>query len=393
MKKRAEPQSPETAQGAVPVPHPRRAPDSDYLILDGLRKVYSGKKRTTVHAVNEVSISVARGEFVTLLGPSGCGKTTTLRMIAGFLRPTAGRIVLNGVDVTAVPAYLRNCPMVFQDYALFPHLTVFENIAYGLRARKANRQQIEHDVAVASQMVNLIGLEGRYPRQLSGGQQQRVALARALVLKPEIILFDEPLSNLDAKLRVQTRTEIKRVQKLLGITALYVTHDQTEALSLSDRIVIMNRGRVVQIGTPKEIYHHPSTPFVSDFIGNANFLDGEVEAVRDGVVSIHLGPTSVMLPAAQCDEGLRPGDEVVVSVKPEAIEVGIPDEVCATNPQMIGRVDYAGFVGASTEYRILFGDTFVTALQPNVPGRSLTHAIGDDVGLHFQIQAIRAYRV
>ena len=371
----------------------RRPAEPDYLVLDGLRKVYAGRKRAAVCAVDDVSITVARGEFVTLLGPSGCGKTTTLRMIAGFVRPTAGRIVLNGTDVTPVPAHLRNCPMVFQDYALFPHLTVFENIAYGLRARKANRQQIQHDVAVASQMVNLIGLEGRYPRQLSGGQQQRVALARALVLKPDIILFDEPLSNLDAKLRVQTRTEIKRVQKLLGITALYVTHDQTEALSLSDRIVIMNRGRVIQVGTPQEIYHRPSTPFVSDFIGNANFLDGEVEAVHDGIVRIHLGPTSVVLPTSQCDHELRPGDEVVVSVKPEAIDVLTPDGSDETTAEMLGRVDYAGFVGAGTEYRILFGDTFVTALQPNVPGRSLIHAIGDDVVLHFQNEAIRAYRV
>ncbi len=360
---------------------------ASYLLLDHVRKVYVGKRRSSVVAVDDVSLEVRRGEFVTLLGPSGCGKTTTLRMIAGFVRPTSGRVYMKGSDVTDVAAHRRDCPLVFQDYALFPHLTVFENIAYGLRARRASRQQIHHDVAVACQMVNLIGLEDRHPRQLPGGQQQRVALARALDLKPEIILFDEPLSNLDAKLRIQTRTEIRRVQKLLGITALYVTHDQTEAMSLSDRIIIMHRGRVIQTGTPEEIYHRPATPFVSDFIGNANFLDGEVEHVSGTMVQVNLGTASIRLPADQCEPGIEPGEDVVIAVKPEAVSVG------PVGDGMTGQVDYAGFVGPATEYRILFGDTFLTALQPHFHSGVAAFAVGDTVGLHFQDDAIRVYRL
>lgn len=358
-----------------------------YLLLDHIRKVYNARRRAAVVAVDDVSLEVQRGEFVTLLGPSGCGKTTTLRIIAGFIRPDSGRIIMKGVDVTGVAAHRRDCPLVFQDYALFPHLTVFENIAYGLRARRASRQQIHHDVAVACQMVNLIGMEERHPRQLSGGQQQRVALARALVLKPEIILFDEPLSNLDAKLRIQTRTEIRRVQKLLGITALYVTHDQTEAMSLSDRIVIMHRGRVIQTGTPEEIYHQPATPFVSDFIGNANFLDGEVEVVHDEMVHINLGVATLILPSHQCDKDLEPGEEVVVAIKPEAIAVR------PAGGGMTGRVDYSGFVGSATEYRILFGDTFLTALQAHSSRNSVTYTPGDRIDVCFEEDAVRVYRI
>ncbi len=219
-----------------------------YLQLKNLTKQFNDGRGTVVTAVDDISLTIHKGEFVTLLGPSGCGKTTTLRMVAGFEVQNTGDIILDGKFINNVAAFNRNMPMVFQSYALFPHLTIFENIAYGLKIKKLSRDVIRNDVAMACQMVNLVGLEDRYPGELSGGQQQRVALARAIVLKPEIILFDEPLSNLDAKLRIQTRNEIKRVQQLLGITALYVTHDQSEALSMSDRIVIMNRGKLCRSG-------------------------------------------------------------------------------------------------------------------------------------------------
>jgi iron(III) transport system ATP-binding protein len=257
-----------------------------YLDLNNVVKVFQDGQGGRVRAVDDVSLSIKKGEFVTLLGPSGCGKTTTLRMVAGFEVQNSGDIILNGKNIDNVAAYDRNMPMVFQSYALFPHMSIFENIAYGLKVRKMSRETIRNDVAMACQMVNLSGLEKRYPGELSGGQQQRVALARALVLKPEIMLFDEPLSNLDAKLRIQTRTEIMRVQQMLGITALYVTHDQSEALSMSDRIVVMNQGKVEQFGTPEEIYASPATPFVADFIGNANFVNVLVKEDRKNALFV-----------------------------------------------------------------------------------------------------------
>ncbi|HNZ94708.1 MAG TPA: ABC transporter ATP-binding protein [Sphaerochaeta sp.] len=216
-----------------------------------MSKIYAPSRQHHIKAVNDLSFTIDKGEFVTLVGPSGCGKSTTLRMIAGFLRPTSGDILIEGKSITALGPEMRNIPMVFQNYALFPHMTVFENIAYGLEAKNLPFDAVAHDVAMICQMLNLVGTETRHPNELSDGQQQRVALARALVLKPKIMLFDEPLSNLDPRLRIQTRFEIKRMQQLLGITVLYVTHDQAEALSIPDRILVMNRGTIVQEGSPE----------------------------------------------------------------------------------------------------------------------------------------------
>ena len=241
--------------------------ESADLVLKNIVKQFDDGSGQTVTAVNDLSLTIKKGEFVTLLGPSGCGKTTTLRMIAGFEPVNSGEIHLGGRQIDEVPAFERNMPMVFQSYALFPHLSIFENIAYGLRARKVENKVVKNDVDMALKLVNLVGLEGRYPGELSGGQQQRVALARALVLKPKIILFDEPLSNLDAKLRIQTRLEIKRVQKMLGITAIYVTHDQQEAMSMADQIILLNAGEIIQKGAPEEIYNNPNSIFSAQFIG------------------------------------------------------------------------------------------------------------------------------
>ncbi len=240
-------------------------------------------------AVNNVNLEVNQGEFLTFLGPSGCGKTTTLRMIAGFETPSSGQILIDGADITNVPANERGLGFVFQNYALFPHMTIFDNVAYGLKIRGESGDALALKVREALSLVGLTKAEHRYPNQLSGGEQQRVALARVLVLRPKLLLMDEPLSNLDAKLRLHMRTEIRRIQKTLGITCLYVTHDQKEALTMSDRIMVMHGGKIEQIGSPMQLYEDPATAFVADFIGQANLIEGKLESIESdgfGVISV-----------------------------------------------------------------------------------------------------------
>src|SRR5215831_18973409 len=243
------------------------------LQLSGLSKTYGD-----FHAVAGIDLDIAQGELVVLLGPSGCGKTTTLRMIAGFIAPTAGVIRLGGEEITRRPPWKRDTGLVFQSYALFPHLTAAENIAFGLRMRQLPEAKVAPKLADVLRLVRLEGLAGRLPRELSGGQQQRVALARALVIEPLVLLLDEPLSNLDAKLRAEVRVEIRDLQRKLGLTTVMVTHDQEEALTMADRLVVMSHGKVQQIGTQRELYEHPANPFVAGFVGRTNFLPGHVEA-------------------------------------------------------------------------------------------------------------------
>ncbi|RKX76390.1 MAG: ABC transporter ATP-binding protein, partial [Spirochaetes bacterium] len=359
--------------------------ENDYLVLKNLVKDFHDGRGKVVRAVDNISLTIKKGEFLTLLGPSGCGKTTTLRLIAGFENQTSGDIILNGKNINNVPAFNRNMPMVFQSYALFPHLTIFENIAYGLRIRKLPGEAIRNDVAMAAQMVNLVGLEDRYPGELSGGQQQRVALARALVLKPEIILFDEPLSNLDAKLRIQTRTEIKRVQQMLGITALYVTHDQSEALSISDTIVIMKNGKIIQKGTPEEIYNNPANPFISDFIGNANFFDGRIVGIDSGFYNVTMLGSEIKIPEASSKRSFKVGEEVMLAIKPEAIEVS-PEP-----GQFKGKIEISSFLGATTEYKIEYADGFLTAIHPNTQGEVHNLRFGQEVSFSFKSEFFRIY--
>ncbi len=277
------------------------------------------KEFGTVRAVDRIDLSIDRGEFIALLGPSGCGKTTTLRMVAGFVAPTAGRIFLRGSDITDLPPHRRDMGMVFQSYALFPHMSVRNNIEFGLRSHGVEREQMARRVGAALELVGLVGYEGRFPRELSGGQQQRVAVARVLALDPKLLLFDEPLSNLDAKLRAQMRHEIRKLQKAVGVTTLFVTHDQDEALTMADRVVVLNEGRIEQIGTPAEIYDRPQTRFVADFIGTSNFISGHMTG--DGGRGIFTAASGLRIAVDGAAQGSGDG---VLAIRPEKIEFTFP---------------------------------------------------------------------
>jgi spermidine/putrescine transport system ATP-binding protein len=335
------------------------------------------KRFAEVTAVDHVSLDIASGEFFSLLGPSGCGKTTTLRMIGGFELPTGGRIDLRGADITHEPPERRPVNMVFQNYALFPHLCVFDNVAFGLRRKKVADAEVRQRVGEALELVRLTGFDRRRPDQLSGGQQQRVALARALVNNPAVLLLDEPLGALDLKLRRQLQVELKRVQQEVGITFIYVTHDQEEALALSDRIAVMDQGHVEQLGTPEELYDRPRTRFVADFIGTTNLLAGSVEALETVVAVVRLaGGERCLVPAA----GLRVGDEVDVSIRPEAIELVGDDEVGGDGsgaPALSGRIGQSAYLGTSVSHQIQTdGDL---ALSVVVPRSAPRRAAGDRV--------------
>lgn len=303
-------------------------------------------------------------------------------MIGGFLNPDEGEIFLHGVPLKDKGAEERNIPMVFQNYALFPHMNVFENIAYGLKARKHPSDSIQHDVAMMCQMLNLVGTEGRFPHQLSDGQQQRVALARALVLKPELLLFDEPLSNLDARLRLQTRREIKKMQKLLGITTIYVTHDQSEALSMPDRVVVMNRGSIIQVGTPREVYNNPKTPFVADFMGNANFYDGVIVEQTESSVIVTFNHLEFMVHPSQCDGVCQKGDAVYVAILPQSVII-TAYHTPESADDVVGEIVDLSFNGYSIDYEVTFGETFIRVIVPHHLTLVDEFAVKEKVLMHF----------
>jgi len=351
--------------------------ESEDLVLKNIIKTFDDGKGNVLNAVDNVSLKIAKGEFVTLLGPSGCGKTTTLRMVAGFESPNSGEIFFGNKKINNIPPFARNMPMVFQSYALFPHLTIFENVAYGLKVRKMPKDIIKEEVETALKLVNLVGFQNRHPGEISGGQQQRVALARALVLKPKILLFDEPLSNLDAKLRIQTRTEIKKVQQCLGITALYVTHDQGEALGMSDTIVLMNKGKIEQLGTPQEIYNKPKSFFVADFIGNANFIDAVVEKINDKNITINVQNNSIDILKENSSGDFKEGEKVCLSIKPEAVKISKSDT------KFKGKICSKFFLGSSMEYDIEFNDSVVTSIQQNSDEVDMNIPIGKEVYIEF----------
>jgi spermidine/putrescine ABC transporter ATP-binding subunit len=330
-------------------------------------------------AVNSLSLTISQGEFFCLLGPSGCGKTTTLNTIAGFLRPESGEILFNRVPITGVPVHKRNIGIVFQSYALFPHLTTYENIAFGLRRRRLSAPEEKRRVADVVKMVHLEGNEDRYPNQLSGGQQQRVALARALVIQPSVLLLDEPLSNLDAKLREQMRLELRRIQKAAGVTTVFVTHDQEEALSMADRVAVMKSGVLQQIACPQEIYHRPANQFVASFIGQANLLVGRVIAREsDGlIVETALGPIKAK---SRSKAPAPPDDQVTIMIRPERININAvaPDSHQAS--AIIGTVRTLVFRGAAVQFEVSVKGENLTALAA-ASSQGTRLAVGDDVSL------------
>ena len=304
-------------------------------------------------AVSGVSLAIEEGEMFTLLGPSGCGKTTLLRLLAGFYTPDSGEIRFGDRVVNNVPPHERGIGMVFQNYALWPHMTVTGNVSYGLKLRKVSSADMATRVHGALEKVGLTGLGDRYPGQLSGGQQQRVALARALVLNPLMLLLDEPLSNLDAKIRVQVRAEIRKLQKELGITAVYVTHDQEEALAMSDRIAVLNQGKVCQVGPPKALYERPATRFVADFIGLNNFVDGTVRAIDGPQGSVRVD-TALGDMLAINDERLSPGDRCVICIRPENIALNSPS--AGERNQFTGRIAFASYLVNTLRYDVDLGN-------------------------------------
>jgi spermidine/putrescine transport system ATP-binding protein len=309
------------------------------------------KRFHDVVAVDDLSLDIERGKFFSMLGPSGCGKTTTLRMIGGFEEATAGTIYLGDADVTGLPPFKRDVNTVFQNYALFPHLTVYENVAFGLRRKRVNPSDIGSRVSSMLELVELPGYEQRRPSQLSGGQQQRVALARALINHPKVLLLDEPLGALDLKLRKQMQIELKRIQTEVGVTFIYVTHDQEEAMTMSDRIAVMRAGRIEQLGNPEELYERPRTAFVAGFLGVSNLLEGEVAGIDNGLVTVRLHDGTLLRAPS---EGAATSGAVRVGVRPEKLRVDASGEVRPTDGlnALAGTVLDASYIGVSTQYLV-----------------------------------------
>ena len=346
--------------------------------LEHISKIYQDPKTgKDFYAVKDTSLEIEPGTFVTLLGPSGCGKTTTLRMIAGFESPDEGEIYIGDEAINELTPNKRDTAMVFQSYALLPHYNVFDNVAYGLKLRKVPKEEIKRRVLGMLKLVGLEGMEARMTNQLSGGQQQRVALARALVIEPSVLLFDEPLSNLDAKLRVTMRTEIRRIQQEVGITAIYVTHDQSEAMALSDKIIIMEKGVVAQMGSPHEIYYHPKSEFVADFIGEANFLKGPMTG-RDGdTVTLNIEGNPVKTVG---NPDMEIGKEYTIVLRPEAAALadqgGLPCEVVLSC-----------FMGSYQNYHVMVGNTLVK-LEEHNPKNKRIYNVGEKCCLCFDPESV-----
>ncbi len=326
-----------------------------------------------VAAVDDLSLDIAEGEFFSMLGPSGCGKTTTLRMIGGFEDPTRGTIYLGGRDVTDDPPYRRDVNTVFQSYALFPHLDVYENVAFGLRRKKVAKDEVESRVKDAMRLVDLVGFETRRPPQMSGGQQQRVALARALVNSPKVLLLDEPLGALDLKLRKKMQLELKRIQQEVGITFIYVTHDQEEAMTMSDRLAVMRHGRIEQLGDPAYVYENPATEFVAGFLGASNLLEGEVKEANDGRSTVLLtSGGTVTLPGSRIPSDA--GTHVKVGVRPEKVEITRGSRSPNGDNSVEGTVTMTTYIGVSSQYKVATQDgTVLTVYVQNLGAEEAPH--------------------
>ncbi|MDR1905262.1 MAG: ABC transporter ATP-binding protein [Treponema sp.] len=355
---------------------------SSGVTLRNITKIFpTPEGRGETVAVNHIDLDIADGQLVTLLGPSGCGKTTTLRMISGFEYPTAGQIFIGGRDVANVPPNKRGISMVFQSYALFPHLSIWENIAYGLKVQRLPKTEVLARTGKVIELMQLTGMERRFPNQLSGGQQQRVALARAIVIEPQVLLFDEPLSNLDAKLREHMRDELRALQKRLGITSLYVTHDQMEAMAISDLVVIMKDGDLMQIGAPKEIYEYPASKFVANFIGKANFIPGVYEGKEGAAARVRVGGQSFKIPNPGKTQ-IEEGGTCCLAFRPESVklskgEAGIP-----------GTVKRVTFLGSNVEYE-LETDGVSLVIEIYNPQLFTSYGEGEKVNAVLDIECVR----
>ena len=354
-----------------------------------LRLAELTKRYGAVTAVDRVSLDVGPGEFVTLLGPSGCGKTTLLKSVAGFLTPSEGQVILREEVVNDVLPHLRNIGIVFQNYALFPHMTVAENVAFGLKMRKRPRAEIARRVEEMLQLVKLPRLDRRYPHQLSGGQQQRVALARVLVVQPVLLLLDEPFGALDKKLRIEMQIEVKQLVMSLGMTTIFVTHDQEEAMRMSDRVAVMNHGRIVQCDTPAAIYDRPRDLFVADFIGASNLLDTKVLAASPGRVRLHVAGVEMHLPPAG-----RPieGPEAILMVRPE--NLALSADLSPDRPAWRGRVTFALHAGPTMEYEVVVADTWrLRVSRPRVQAAGgRTWEVGEAVLVSIvDLEAVRVF--
>jgi len=350
--------------------------------LENISKTFGHKVKGEVTAVSNVNLEIGAGELLTLLGPSGCGKTTTLRMVAGFEQPDAGRICLGEEDVTDLMANRRNMGFVFQNYALFPHLSVFENVAYGLKVQEMPKADIDQAVTEVLRLVGLEGYEHQFPNQLSGGEQQRVALARAIVIKPKVLLFDEPLSNLDAKLRVHTRSEIRRLQKALHITSIYVTHDQEEAMAISDRIAVMNKGKIVQIGTAEDLYFYPGSEFVAKFIGKINTIPAEVRTVTDDLITLKVFHHTYQIGNAPVN--VQPGQKLNVFVRPELVKLDKDGE----KGQFKAVIKERTFLGEKVDY-ILDIDGHQLSATSYDPFQHETFSLNQELGVYLNEKSIK----
>lgn len=351
--------------------------------FENVSKQYRERTGEFIDALTPSNLSIFAGEFFTLLGPSGCGKTTALRLMAGFIQPSAGRIKIQGQAMNNVPPYRRPVNMVFQDYALFPHLNVFENVAFGLRVKRTQQAEIKRRVHEALEIVQLVGFDIRRPAELSGGQKQRVALARALVNQPAVLLLDEPLGALDLKLRRAMQLELKSLQQQVGITFVYVTHDQEEALTMSDRIAVMSEGRILQIDTPVNIYDRPTTRFVADFVGETNFLTGKIKNIVTGeYVKLAIG--NDLVDVRHRTNGIHPGDTVTVAIRPEKLSLVDTDEKVE---QLSATISEITFLGTDTRYMVVMpgGEKAAVRVQNAGINRAQNYRIGDQVKVGYML--------
>jgi len=361
--------------------------ESKSVEIRNLSKTYMklGKKKTLNYAVKNFNLYIEPGELVTFLGPSGCGKTTVLRCIAGLETTTEGEIYIDGKKINGLPPYKRNLGLVFQGYALFPHLTIFNNLAYSLKIRGVPKEEIKREVQIIIQMLNLGGYENRFPRQLSGGEQQRVALGRTLISKPQILLLDEPLSNLDAKFREELKGELRKIIKRLGITTIHVTHDQAEAMSIADKIVVIRKGVIEQIDEPLNIYKYPASEFVANFVGKANLFPAEIINIGDGSILINLFGKKIKSKLSKAQKKFSTGDKVYIAVRPENLNITDKDDEYSL---IGGRVDFIDFQGEMIKYKIKTdrGTTLFASVQNKVDSSSIDE--NKEVGIKFDLNSL-----